>query len=38
VEASAYGGREPPPEAQRAMEEEARRTRVHVRAGAGVPG
>jgi len=38
VEASAYGGREPPPEAQRAMEEEARRTRVHARAGAGVPG
>ena len=28
VEASAYGGREPPPAAQRAMEDEARRTRV----------
>jgi len=38
VEASAYGCREPSPEAQRAMEEEARRTRVHARAGAGVPG
>ena len=37
VEASAYGGREPPPEAQRAMEEEARRTRVPARAGAGGP-
>ena len=37
VEASAYGGREPPPEAQRAMEEEARRTRVRAPAGAGGP-
>ena len=36
VEASAYGGREPPPDAQRAMEDEARRTRVRPRAGSGV--
>ena len=36
VEASAYGGCEPPPDAQRVMEDEARRTRVRPRAGAGV--
>jgi transglutaminase-like putative cysteine protease len=35
VEASAYGGREPPPAAQRVMEDEARRTRVKARAGSG---
>ena len=35
VEASAYGGREPPPEAQRAMVAEARSTRVA--AGRSVP-
>jgi protein-glutamine gamma-glutamyltransferase len=38
VEASAYGGHEPPPEAQRAMVDEARRTRVRPRAGAGARG
>ena len=36
VEASAYGGREPPPEAQRAMVAEARSSRVRRPAGAGV--
>ncbi len=38
VEASAYGGREPPPEAQRAMVAEAKSTRIRrpVGAGAGV--
>ncbi len=34
VEASAYAGREPPPAAQRALQDEARRTRVRPRAGA----
>ncbi len=36
VEASAYGGREPSPEAQRAMVAEARSTRVRRPVGAGV--
>ncbi len=36
VEASAYGGHDPPPDAQRAMVAEARRTRVG--AGGGVRG
>ncbi len=36
VEASAYGGREPPPDAQRAMIAEARGGRVRRPAGAGV--
>ena len=36
VEASAYGGREPSPEAQRAMVAEARSTRVRRAVGAGV--
>ncbi len=36
VEASAYGGREPPPEVQRAMVAEARTTRVRRPVGAGV--
>jgi len=36
VEASAYGGHEPPPPAQRAMVAEARHTRVHRRAASGV--
>jgi transglutaminase-like putative cysteine protease len=34
VEASAYGGEEPPPADQRAMEDQARRTRVRPRVGA----
>ncbi len=35
VEASAYGGHDPPPEAQRAMVDEARRTPVGAGAGSG---
>ncbi len=35
VEASAYGGREPSPAAQRTMVSEARSTRIRARAGAG---
>jgi len=38
AEASAYGGREPPPAAQRAMVAEARRTRVRRRATSAVGG
>jgi transglutaminase-like putative cysteine protease len=38
VEASAYGGHDPPPWAQRALVDEARRTRVRARGGDGVDG